>query len=90
MNLGPPLTYTYILLIFINEAYIYPKRYTVCIASETVISKCPSRAKEGLSAETEVRDGNCQIYWLKFQQAFHELKYNNISYIQTAVILIYI
>jgi hypothetical protein len=41
-----------------------------------VISKCPSRAKEGLSTETEVRGGNWQIYWLNFQQAFHELQYN--------------
>jgi hypothetical protein len=42
----------------VGTASLYPKRYPVCIVSETVISKCPSRAKEGLSTETEVRGGN--------------------------------
>jgi hypothetical protein len=37
---------------------------------------CKGGSVEGLSVETAVRDGNCQIYYLNFQQALHQLQYN--------------
>lgn len=90
-------TFVILVLTFVKEKVIYKvllclfhqatfpelSKFMACIFSETVISKCPSRATvcncgsmEGFFVETMIRDATCQILYQIFNMHFHSAYLN--------------